>query len=433
MLTFFGPKTRFCDQVSRRSFLKVGALAAGGLTLADLLRADAQAGGTGRRKSIINIYLPGGPSHMDTFDLKPQAPPEFRGSFTPIATNVPGMEICEHLPKLARNGDKFAIIRSVTGVRDEHSPRQSDTGWSESSLRDMGGRPGIGSVLSRTSGASTGDALTSVSLGGHTTPGYLGPIYKDYLVDGGAGRENLRLHAAMGGERLTQRKELLAGLDRLRRDTDRSGMMDALDSFAARAVNIITSGKLADALDTSKEPEQVLKRYGVKDNREFYNGNRNFLLARRLIEAGSRVVSLTWGGWDTHGQNFEFLGRQLPALDVGLTALLEELHERGLLADTIVMMSGEFGRTPRVNQTAGRDHWAPASFFFVAGGGLRTGQVVGATNRLGERPQDRPVDLQQIFATVYRQLGVNIDTTFIDPNGRPQYLLDIREPITELI
>lgn len=433
MLTFLGNATRYCDGISRRNFLKVGALATGGLTLADVLRAEAVAAPSGHApKSIINIYLGGGPTHMDTFDLKPDAPAEFRGEFRPITTNVPGMEICELMPKLAQHADKYAIIRSVSGVRDEHSPRQSDSGWSENDLRSIGGRPGLGPVMSKVYGSTQGTAPTAVALSGFTNHGYLPQIYRDYRPDG-EGRANLKLQGNMTIDRLSDRKSLLAGLDRIKREVDTTGSMVALDSFTERAMTVITSGTLANALSTEQEDPRLIDRYGMRlDNS--YGQNRSFLLARRLVEAGVRVVSLSWGGWDTHGQNFQSMRQQLPALDVGLSALFEDLQSRGMLKDTMVMMSGEFGRTPRINSGAGRDHWAPASFFFLGGGGLKTGQVIGSTNRLGERPQDRPVHLQQIFATVYKNLGIDVEyTTLADPNGRPQYLVEQRELIKELI
>lgn len=431
MLTFFGSRQRYCDGVSRRNFLKIGAMASGGLTLADLLRLETRGATVRAPKSIINIYLGGGPTHMDTFDLKPEAPREFRGEFQPIATNVPGMEICELMPKLAGLADKYAIVRSITGLRDEHTPRQSDSGWSESDLRSIGGRPGLGPVMCKIYGSVNGTAPTSIDLSGFTSHGYLPPIYRDFRPDG-QGRSNLQLNG-MSAERLNDRKSLLDGLDRIRRDLDASGSMTALDSFNERAITVVTSGTLANALDITREDPRVVDRYGMALQGS-YGANRNFLLARRLVEAGVRVVSLSWGGWDTHGQNFQSMRQQLPALDVGLSSLIEDLNARGMLADTMIMMSGEFGRTPRINGGAGRDHWAPASFVFVGGGGLRTGQIIGSTNRLGERPHDRPVHLQQVFATLYRNLGIDVEhTTLVDPNGRPQYLVDQREVIQELL
>ena len=432
MLSMLGHARGFCDGVSRRDFLKIGALGIGGLTLADLLRLEAQAGGAATGRSVINIYLPGGPTHMDTFDLKPNAPKEFRGEFSPIATKVSGMEICELMPRLASHGDKCVIVRSITDLNNEHAPTQSDSGWRQRDLRNLGGRPGLGPVMSKLLGpvqaTEHGSAPTAIDLSSWTKPGFLGQVHAAYRPDG-TGRQNLTLNNVKE-DRFQGRQDLLVSLDRMRRDADGKGMMDAMDSFAQRAVGIITSGEVAKALDSKDEKPETIARYGIKQERN----NERFLLARRLIEAGVRNVALSWGGWDTHGQNFNSMRRQLPRLDQALSALIEDLHNRGRLADTVIMMSGEFGRTPRINGGAGRDHWPQAGFFFLAGGGLKTGQVIGATNRLGERPIERPVQLQNVFATVYHQLGINVETAQLhDPNGRPQYLLDHRQPIAELV
>ena len=435
MLTILGQRQRFCDQVSRRDFLRIGGLAMGGLTLPKLLQAEQAAGGRATGKSIINIYLPGGPTHMDTFDMKPKAAKEFRGELMPVATSVSGMEICELMPKLARMGDKFSVVRSITGLREEHAPHQSDSGWSESSLRTMGGRPGIGSVMSKLWGPSQttphGTAPTFVDLTGWTKTGFVGQINAGFRPDG-EGRQNLSLNNQVNLNRLDDRKGLLTGLDRLRRDIDSHGMLTAVDSFTERAVGIVTSGELAKSLDLRNEDPRLLARYGIGKDQGF--GNERFVLARRLIQAGVRCVSLSVGGWDTHGDNFNQMRRQLPPLDQALTGLIEDLDAHGLLDQTIIMMSGEFGRTPRVNGGAGRDHWARASFFFLAGGGMRHGQMIGATNRNGEEPIERPVHLQNVFHTVYHQLGIDANfATLTDPNGRPQYLVDDRKLITELI
>ncbi len=435
MLTLLGQRQRFCDNISRRDFLQVGGLAVGGLTLPKLLKAEQAAGRRATGKSIINIYLPGGPTHMDTFDLKPRAPREFRGEFMPIATNVPGMEICELMPKLAQMGDRFSVIRSITGLRDEHAPQQSDSGWSEQSLRTMGGRPGIGSVMSKLWGPSQttdhGTAPTFVDLTGWTKVGFVGQVNAGFRPDG-EGRQNLSLNGQINLRRLDDRKELLSGLDRLRRDVDSHGMLNAIDSFTERAVGIVTSGELAKSLDLRNEDPRLLHRYGV--GRDMGLGNERFVLARRLVQAGVRCVALSVGGWDTHGDNFNQMRRQLPPLDQALTALIEDLDAHNLLDQTIIMMSGEFGRTPRVNGTAGRDHWARASFFFLAGGGMRHGQMIGATNRNGEETIERPVHIQNVFHTIYHQLGIDANSiTLTDPNGRPQYLADDRKLITELI
>ncbi len=432
MLTLMGNRQRFCDGLSRRQFVQVGALGIGGLTLADILKADELAGSSTPRRSIINIYLPGGPSHMDTFDLKPQAPAEFRGQFQPIATNVYGIEISEHLPGLAQNMDKLAVIRSISNFADEHDSHQSDSGWSMNSLRTMGGRPSLGSIVSRLHGSGSSSAPPFVQLAGNSRPGFLGPVYQPYRPDG-PGRENLMLARELTIDRLENRSGLLTGLDKLRRDVDSSGAMTAMDSFNKRAVGVITSSALARAFDVTKEDPRVRERYGLREQTR-HGDNGNFLLARRLIEEGVRCVSISWGGWDTHGNNFEYLKTQLPELDRGVSALIEDLDSRGMLESTLILISGEFGRTPRINGGAGRDHWSRAGFVVLAGGGIRTGQAIGSTNRLGEHPTDRPVHLHEVFATIYRQLGIDpAGTTLIDPNGRPQYLVDVREPMRELV
>ncbi len=434
MLTILGKPERFCDRVTRRNFLKIGGLAGGALTamgptLADVLRAETNSPSV-RKKSIINIFLGGGPSHLDMFDLKPAAPAEIRGEFQPTSTNVPGMEICSLMPGLAKMADKFAIIRSLTGFRDEHTPHQTETGWSENDLRNLGGHPSLGAVLAKLQGATNGAVPSFIDLNGHTQHGFLGPTYSAFRPDG-PGRANLTLNG-ITLDRLNGRAELLHELDRARRDMDGSRMMEAIDSFNQRAIGVITSSKLAAALRTEKEDAKVKSRYGL--DRNGGGENQRFLLARRLIETGARAVSFSWGGWDTHGDNFNALRRMLPRLDVGLSALVGDLDERGMLDDTAVVMWGEFGRTPRVNTTAGRDHWSRASSAFIAGGGMKTGQVIGATNRYGEAPTERPVHLHEVFATFYHLLGIDPKTTtLLDPNGRPQYLVSMPEPIKELV
>jgi len=433
MLTFLGGRQRLCEGLSRRNFLQIGGLAMGGLSLPALLRAESLTGKRASGKSIINIFLSGGPTHMDTFDLKPHAPKDYRGEFSPIATKVPGVEICELLPELASISDKFSVVRSIVGMNPEHTNRQSDSGWSVRSLASIGGRPSIGSVMSKLWGpaqvTSRGTAPTFVGLTGSSSPGFLGQVHAAYRPDG-IGRSNLTLNRSVSLKRLDDRRSLLGGLDRLRRDVDANGMLTAMDSFTDRAVGIVTSGELAKALDTRTEDPRRVARYGIKQSRQ----NERFLMARRLIEAGVRCVSFSWGGWDTHSNNFGSMRQQLPRLDRGLRTLIEDLDTRGQLDDTIIMMSGEFGRTPRINGRAGRDHWPRAAFFFLAGGGMQHGQMIGETNRLGERAVKRPVHLQHVFHTVYHQLGIDADSvTLTDPNGRPQYLVNERKLIDELL
>ena len=431
MLTITGDRFRSCDGIARRNFLKVGAMGLGGLALPDLLRAEAKDGRKTTSKAIINIHLSGGPSHQDMWDLKPEAPSEVRGEFRPIPTNVPGMEICELFPRLAKMADKFALIRGMVGSVDEHSSSTSMTGYSQNSLKSIGGHPSIGSVVSKLSTATADRALPYVSLMGHVTPGYLGPVHQPYVPDGG-GRLNLRV-GKIDADRLRGRTELLNELDTLRKELEDNKQMEAMDSFTHKAVEVVTSGRMGDALDVEKENKAVLKRYmGEGANGGRMGGNRNFLMARRLIEAGVRAVAMTWGGWDTHSQNFKSLRDQLPALDVGMSALISDLDERGMLDDVSIVMWGEFGRTPVINKDAGRDHWARVAAAFMAGGGIRAGQVVGSSDRkAGEAVT--PVHLHQVHATLYRNLGIDLETQFVDPSGRPQYLLDDRTPIKELI
>ncbi|MBW3599655.1 MAG: DUF1501 domain-containing protein, partial [Planctomycetes bacterium] len=329
-----GGKSRYCDGVSRRSFLQIGAMGIGGLTLTDLLRAEEAAGVGSSTKAVINIHLGGGPSHQDMFDLKPKAPVEYRGEFNPIATNVSGIEICEHMPRLARMADKYAVIRSLVGMINSHSNFHTHTGYSQRDLENVGGRPALGSVVTRLLGPSAGGAPPFISYNGGE-PGYLGPSCKPYQPNGG----DLRLSGSLTAERLEKRTKLLTSLDRLRRDMDSSRQMEALDSFTQRAVDVVVSGTVADALDLRKEDPKVVERYA--------RDGRNFLLARRLVEAGVRVVTFNWGGWDTHGQNFVKLKQQLPKLDIAMSALLQDLADRGLDKDVTVVMWGEFGRTPR--------------------------------------------------------------------------------------
>lgn len=401
--------------------MQAGALGMGGLTLASLFRAEAQAGIGSSDKALINIHLSGGPSHPDMFDLKPNAPQEYRGEFAPIKTNVPGLDICEHFPKLATMADRFAVLRTLVGMISDHSDFHTQTGFPRKDLQSIGGRPSIGSVAARLLGPSGSGAPPFIGYNG-SYPGYLGPIYKPYRPRG----NDLRLHGAMTADRLDSRTRLLGNLDQLCRETDSTGQMDALDSYTQRAVDVITSGRVADALDLKKEDAKVRERYG--------NDGNMFLTARRLVEVGVRAVSFNWGSWDTHGNNFVQLRKQLPKLDLALSALLDDLDSRGMSDDVTVVMWGEFGRTPRVNKGAGRDHWLQLAMGFMAGGGMRLGQPIGKSSKNAEHVVERPVHLQEVFATMYHNLGIDVSKPqLVDPNGRPQYLVDYRAPIRELV
>jgi len=415
-----GRSRPYCDGVSRRSFLKLGAMTLGGLTLADLYRAEARAGIGSSNKAIINVHLNGGPSHQDMFDLKPEAAAEFRGEFSPISTNVEGMQICEHFPQLAKMADKYAIIRSLVGSVGAHSNFQTHTGYGERELRNVGGHPSMGSVMSKIAGPSDTGAPAFISYNGGN-PGFLGPVYKAYEPMGGS----LRLSKSLTEQRLDDRTNLLGSLDKIRRDMDSTGQMSALDTFTRRAVGVVTSGKVADALDGNND---------AKDTERYGKDGMPFLRARKLVEAGVRVVTFSWGGWDTHANNFVSLKKQLPKLDMGLSSLVQDLSDRGLDKDVTVIVWGEFGRTPRINPGAGRDHWPSVMMAFVAGGGMQLGQVIGSTTRDGGHAQDRPVHVQEVFSTLYRNLGIDVmGTTLPDTNGRPQYLVDKRQVISELV
>jgi len=415
-----GKKRSFCDNVSRRGFLQLGALTLGGLTLSDLIAAEESAGVGSSHKAVINIHLGGGPSHQDMFDLKPNAPVEFRGEFNPIDTNVSGMQICEHFPLLAKMADKFAVIRSVVGSSGQHSNAQTHTGYDRNNLINAGGRPALGSVVSKLQGPHMGaPPFISYNKG---ESGFLGPVHKPYSPKGGS----LTLNRGLTPERLSSRTNLLESLDSLRRESDNSGQMHALDKQTRTAVELVTSGRVARALDLKQEDPRRVERY-AKDG-------QNFLLARRLIQAGVRVVTLNWGSWDTHSGNFTKLKTQLPKLDIAMSALLEDLEIHGLSNDVSVVMWGEFGRTPRVNKNAGRDHWRQVMGAFVAGGGMKLGQAIGASTPDGGEAMDRPVQLQEIIATLYHNLGIDAESvTLPDSAGRPQYLVDHRRPMPELV
>jgi len=370
MFTFWDKAQSFCDGVSRRNFLKVGAFGAG-LTLADMLRAKAQAAQAGaptRTKSAIMIYLPGGPSHMDMYDLKPDAPAEFRGEFKPIQTNVPGVQICEHFPMQARIWDKLSCIRSVIAV-DEHADSMVMTGKSERDNK-IAQHPSFGSVVSRVRG-DQGNVPAFVSLRGATRgtePGFLGIAHRPFTPSG-PGIENLRMPSGMTMDRMQHRRSMIDTFDGARRELDSS--MAGLDAFTTRAFDMIASGGVRTALDLTNEHHTI---------RDRYRGVDQFLTARRLVEAGVGCVTMSIGGWDTHSQNFDTLRRQLPLVDRGVATLVQDLHDRGMSDDVSVVMWGEFGRTPRVNGGAGRDHWAPLSTLAFAGGGLKMGQVIGESN-----------------------------------------------------
>lgn len=439
--------TRFCDGVTRRSFLKVGAFSFGAasFTLADVLRAETAAQGPTRHKALINIFLGGGPPHQDMWDIKTEAPSEIRGEFKPIRTNVPGIQIGETFPKVAAMMDRFAVIRSVVGAQGGHDGYQCTTGWKKESLAAMGGRPSIGSVAMRLQGSVDKSVPPFVGLAEKTQhlpwsdagqTGFLGGTFGPFKPSG-PDMANMVMNAA-NKDGLPDRKRLLAGFDDLKREIDRNPTFREADDATQRALGVLTSSKLVEALDISRESPKTRERYGDGKPYKFqYDGaptvNEQLLVARRLVEAGARVVTLSYGRWDSHGKNFDLVRDHGAKLDQCLTALVDDLSARGMLDDVTVIAWGEFGRTPQVNKDAGRDHWPQVSCAILAGGGMRTGQVIGSTDRTGGNAKDRPVTFGEIFGTLYRNMGMNPETTTVlDPTGRPQHLAE-GQALPELI
>src|SRR5262245_28893509 len=428
MLTVTGSRQSFCDGVSRRNFLKIGAFGAT-LTLADVLRARAAGGSQSpatSQKAAVMIYLPGGPSHIDTFDPKPAAPAEFRGEFNAINTKIPGVQFSEHYTRLAAMADKLAVVRSIVAT-DEHSDSYVMTGYPEriNSVAPQGQHPSFGSVMSKLRGGTSADIPPFVSLRGMsmgTEPGFLGIAHRPFTPDG-FGLSNLKPANGVTPTRLDDRRNLLDRFDDTRRDIDASGAMAGMDAFAQRAFDMVASGTVRKALDLRTEDPRA---------RDRYKGLEPFLTARRLIEAGVGCVTLAYGGWDTHEGNFTQLKRQNPNLDRGVANLIRDLHDRGMADDVVTVVWGEFGRTPKVNGGAGRDHWAPVMSALVAGGGLKMGQAIGTSSAKGEYPKDRPLKVPSLLATLYRAVGVDPAATFPNNAGRPMYVLDEREGVTEL-
>jgi hypothetical protein len=441
MLTLLGQARTFCDGLSRRDFLRIGAFG-GALTLGDLLRLQAAAprrpAPARSAKAAIMIYLGGGPSHLDTYDLKPAAPAEFRGEFRPVPTKVSGIDICELLPRQAAIMDKLAVLRAVIGGQenDGHTDDYVMSGWSLDQKRRLG-RPSMGAVVSRLRGAQQPDVPAFVSLRGLTAglePGYLGVGHRAFTPTTPAGPEdvhNLRLATGLDLQTLDDRMSLLRSFDQMRYDLDASGTAEGMDLFNRAALEMITSGRVRRALDLNEESLPVRQRYGPS--------GRPLLLARRLVEAGVGCVTVSLGldtrgfDWDHHENIFPTLHRLLPRMDQGVAALIDDLYQRGLDRDVVVVMWGEFGRTPRINDRAGRDHWPSVMSCLIAGGGLRMGQVIGSTTARGENPRDQIYTVPNVLATVYHALGIDPALTFPDRSGRPVALLEDRTPIRELL
>jgi uncharacterized protein (DUF1501 family) len=456
MLTLWGARGKLCDGLSRREFLNIGALG-GALTLADWFRATATAARPAAKptRSVIMVYLLGGPAQLDTYDLKPQAPAEYRGEFRPIKTNVPGIQICELFPRQAAMMDRLAIIRSlVAAAPNGHTDAEVMTGFNTNEVA-RAGHPSFGAIVSKLRGPAKNGVPPFVSLRRMSfpnpailpqyewQPGYLGVAHRPFLPEG-AGLADLQLPPSVDRRRLGERQSLLARFDNLRRDLDASGVMKGLDAFQSRAAEIVTSSALRQALDLSKEDPRVIDKYSLPGGRRNiglaagYSQGTQLLLARRLVEAGAGFVSLSLGYWDTHGTGggggFPKLRKELcPTLDRALTALVDDLHQRGMSKDVVVIAWGEFGRTPRLNKDAGRDHWLPVMFAVITGGGLKAGQVIGSTDSHAAYPKDRPLRPAHVLSTIYRTIGIDPARTFPDTSGRPMPILTDREPVAELM
>ena len=430
MLRVLGPSARLCDGIPRRSFLQIGALGLGGLTLGNLMKAEA-ASGKKNHKSVIMVYLSGGLAHQDTFDPKPDAPAEVRGEFKPIATKLPGVRFSELVPKLAASADKFITIRSIVGQPDEHSSWMSYTGTPMvAAKRDK--KPHFGCVVAKLQGQTDPVMPAFVDLSPtmqhkpYNSPGpaMLGSRTAAVKVDGE--EVGVMKTLSVPADRLSDRKALLEGMDRIKRGNDRSTGLSA-ETFHDRAFEVLTSSKMVDALDITKESQTARDRYGKGSPNHMGDGapmwNEQLLMARRLVEAGARVVTLGYGFWDTHGQNFKHFKQHMPTFDQGISALIEDLSARGLDRDCTVVVWGEFGRSPKINKDAGRDHWARVNGALLAGGGMKMGQVIGNTDSVAGEAKNDPIPYPWVLATVYKNLGIDPHAMVVDVGGRPNPVL----------
>jgi Protein of unknown function (DUF1501) len=435
--------------LTRRDFLRIGGLSLGGASLPQITRAESLSSknkGGSAHKAVIMIFLPGGPPHQDMFDLKMDAPSEIRGEFKPIGTNVAGIQISEQLPQLAKMMDRCTIIRSMADCDNRHDAFQCMTGRPFLN-QPPGGWPSFGSTVSKIQGCLEPAVPASIGLApkmGHMPwansggSGFLGAAQEPFQPNKGGASQDMTLNG-ITLERLSDRRALLASFDQFRRDVDASGTMGGLDTFNQQAFNVLTSSKLLEALDISREDPRIAALYGKGDPKNRDDGGpklmEHFLAARRLVEAGARCVTVAFSRWDHHSKNYEALRQDLPLLDQGVTALLTDLRQRGLEQDVSVVVWGEFGRTPTINAAGGRDHWPRVSCALLAGGGMRHGQVIGSTDRLGGEAASRPVKFGEVFATLYHNLGIDTSlATLSDLSGRPQYLVEPGcNPLPELL
>lgn len=442
MIDILGPSSATCDKISRRTLLRVGALGFAGLSMPNLLRQRALAAGVGPRKdtAVILVWMGGGPSHIDTYDLKPSAPLEFRGDFKPIPTNVSGIQICEHLPLQAKVMDKMAIVRSVTHNDAGHGSASHTllTGWTAPGGVIDNLAPSMGSVVAKLRGGRVEGIPPYVALSEKEAPfskaAYLGPSYNPFSPGGDPNLpdfqvRNLGLPATVDHRRLNDRHALRKELDTIRRDLDTQGTAQSLDKFYLDALEMITNPKARDAFAIDKESVRLRDQYGRN------TWGQSALMARRLVEAGVTFVTVYMNGWDTHSDNFKGLkNKQLPKYDQAISALVSDLYDRGMHERVLVVACGEFGRTPRIDAgQSGRGHWPGAMSVLFAGGGLQMGQVIGTTDAHAEYPDTRPLAPNDVLATLYQVAGVDHRHVFYDEAKRPKMVLADGEPIRELV
>ncbi len=448
---------RYCDGVSRRSFVQTGLAAISSLSLPGLLQAreaSIAAGGPRKDTSVILIWLDGGPSHMDMFDMKPDAPEEYRGIWSPIATNVPGVQITELMPKLAKSADKYCLLRSLHHDNGDHFAAghvMLTSYFGATGVNTAGHNPSLGSVTAKVCGPRKIGMPpyvaipTASSIGlrpGYFAANYLGVEFNPFETEGDPNSDkftvnNMQLAPGLSVNRLDDRRELLSHFDRMRRDVDKSGLGEAMDRFGQTAYGMVTGTAAREAFDLTREDAATREAYGRN------TWGQSTLLARRMVEAGSTFISVHMGGWDHHWDLKKALEAHLFKVDAAVSSLVNDLSTRGLLEKTLVVMCGEFGRTPRMNNggnggpagsrgTPGRDHWGNSMSCFLAGGGVRGGQVVGATNRRGEMPADRPCTPADLHASIYHVLGIDPKIAFLNHSGRPTAAVDKGQVIEEL-
>jgi hypothetical protein len=444
-----GRSFAYCDGMTRRSFVQIGVAGMGAVGLPRILSAR-EASGAAKDTRVILIWLDGGPSHMDLYDLKPDAPAEYRGFWRPIDTNVPGMQISELFPRQAKVADKFSIVRSLHHGSGDHfagAHIMLTSRWGADGNNPNGTKyPFLGAIATKVVGARREGMPAHVavpyasSIGlrpGYFGGNYLGQPFDPFETEGdpnndGFSVRNLKPPGGLTVERLSDRRGLRRAFDDLRRHTDATGLADAMDQFERRAYELVTGPEVRKAFDLSSEDPKLRERYGRN------HWGQCTLLARRLAEAGVTFTTVHMGGWDHHWNLKEGMQSNLPIVDGAVASLFEDLSSRGLLEKVLVVVCGEFSRTPRMNDgsgqgTPGRDHWGDAMFCVLGGGGLRGGVVVGSTDARGERPKDRPLTPADIHATIYHVLGVDPTIHFLDHAGRPVPVLDHGEPIRELI